>query len=87
MPICFRLLLHFARAAASRTFCTAGSRRPIRMAMMAMTTNSSMSVNPRRGRERTDMAAPRGERMRATGERGHYPVQGVRLILVMGDYD
>jgi hypothetical protein len=31
------------------------------------------------------MAAPRGERMRATVERGHYPVKGMRLILVMGD--
>src|SRR5438132_1484278 len=37
------------RLAASRTFWTAGSKRPIRMAMMAMTTNSSMRVNPRRG--------------------------------------
>src|SRR5262249_35196199 len=36
------------RLAASRTFCTAGSKRPIRMAMMAITTNSSMSVKPRR---------------------------------------
>src|SRR5437773_11937732 len=32
------------RLAASRTFCTAGKRRPIRMAMMAMTTSSSISV-------------------------------------------
>jgi hypothetical protein len=44
------------RAAASRIFCTAGSNRPIRMAMMAMTTSNSISVNadrarpPRRGR-------------------------------------
>src|SRR5262245_56305985 len=34
-PICLRLLEHLARAAAARTFCTAGSKRPIRMAMMA----------------------------------------------------
>jgi hypothetical protein len=33
------------RAAASRTFWTAGSKRPIRIAMMAITTNSSISVN------------------------------------------
>src|SRR5262249_39740590 len=40
------------RAAASRTFWTAGSRSPIKMAMMAMTTSNSISVKPhtRRGR-------------------------------------
>src|SRR4051812_38770492 len=36
------------RAAASRTFCTAGSSNPMRMAMMAMTTSNSISVKPRR---------------------------------------
>jgi hypothetical protein len=41
------LFWHFARAAASRTFCTAGSSSPIRIAMMAITTNNSMSVKPR----------------------------------------
>src|SRR6266404_3346393 len=46
------LLAHLMRAAASRTFCTAGSNRPIRMAMMAITTSSSISVKPRR----TDVA-------------------------------
>ena len=35
-------------AAASRTFWTAGSSRPIRIAMMAMTTSSSIRVNPNR---------------------------------------
>src|SRR5262245_45822956 len=35
------------RLAASRTFCTAGSSNPIRTAMMAITTRSSMSVKPR----------------------------------------
>src|SRR5690242_13988224 len=34
------------RAAASLTFCTAGSSRPMRMAMMAITTNSSIKVKP-----------------------------------------
>ena len=47
-PICFRLFVHLIRAAASRTFCTAGSNRPIRIAMMAMTTSSSISVKPER---------------------------------------
>src|SRR4051812_10287720 len=46
--ICFSLLLHLARAAASRTFWTAGTKRAIRTAMMAITTSSSISVNPRR---------------------------------------
>src|SRR5215212_8086136 len=36
------------RAAASRTFCTAGSSRPMRIAMMAITTNSSIKVKARR---------------------------------------
>src|SRR5437867_3294524 len=44
MPSCFRLLEHLIRLAASRTFCTAGKSRPIRTAIMAMTTNSSISV-------------------------------------------
>src|SRR5436305_10194138 len=50
MPICLRLLKHWMRAAASRTFCTAGTSRPIRMAMIAITTSNSMSVNARRER-------------------------------------
>src|SRR5438270_3296835 len=44
-PSCFRLFWHLARAAASRTFWTAGRSRPMRMAMMAITTNSSIRVN------------------------------------------
>src|SRR5439155_18554950 len=44
MPICFILLMHCVRAAASRTFCTAGTNRLIKMAMIAITTSSSMSV-------------------------------------------
>src|SRR4051812_46744319 len=42
---CLRLLLHFMRLAASRTFWTAGSSSPINTPMMAMTTSSSISVN------------------------------------------
>src|SRR5262245_39861722 len=45
---CFRLFWQLMRAAASRTFWTAGSNRPIRTAMIAMTTSSSISVNPMR---------------------------------------
>src|SRR5215218_9351519 len=42
--------MHLIRLAASRTFCTAGSKRPISTAMMAITTSSSISVKPRRER-------------------------------------
>src|SRR5262245_36105926 len=76
-PSCFRLLLHWTRAAASRTFCTAGKSRPMRMAMIAITTKSSISVNPRRGRSgrvvmgsfsgTRKMTEPRGGRGLGTG--------------------
>src|SRR5262245_61778764 len=45
------------RAAASRTFWTAGSSRPMRIAMMAITTSSSISVNADR-REPFGMTRP-----------------------------
>src|SRR5262249_38089590 len=45
-----RLLWLCTRMAASRTFCTAGKSRPMRMAMMAITTSSSTSVKPRHHR-------------------------------------
>src|SRR5271157_1451805 len=45
-PICFKLLVHCARRAASRADWTAGSNREIRTAMIAITTRSSMSVKP-----------------------------------------
>src|SRR3954447_9619598 len=56
-PICLRLLAHLVRAAASRTFCTAGRSRPIRIAMIAMTTNSSIRVNAGRQLDRDVMVA------------------------------
>src|SRR3954462_9456192 len=49
-PICLRLLVQLMRLAASRTFWTAGSKRPMRMAMIAITTSSSISVNATRFR-------------------------------------
>src|SRR5262249_16562380 len=58
MPICLRLLAHWVRAAASRTFCTAGKRSPMRMAMMAITTSNSMSVKARREDPRCFMVFP-----------------------------
>src|SRR5438093_11128495 len=46
--ICRRLLLHCMRAAASRTFCTAGTSRAMRMAVRALTPSSSTDVKPLR---------------------------------------
>ena len=60
-PSCLRLFWHLARAAASRTFCTAGSRMPIRMPMIAMTTSNSISVNARRA---GGVSPPRGTHRR-----------------------
>src|SRR5262249_29486849 len=50
-PICLRLFSLWVRAAASRTFWTAGTNKPIKMAMMAMTTSNSISVKARRRRQ------------------------------------
>src|SRR5438046_1713372 len=60
-PICFRLLLQLMRAAASRTFCTAGSSRPMSTAMMAITTSSSIRVNAGRNGRRTMERSPHNE--------------------------
>src|SRR5262245_27318512 len=56
-----RLLEHLARAADSRTFWTAGRSRPIRIAMIAITTRSSINVKPRYRRER-DIGTLQGNR-------------------------
>src|SRR5438477_578048 len=60
MPSCLRLLLQLMRLAASRTFWTAGSKRPIKTAMMAITTSSSIRVKPwrRLGRVRSIVSCP-----------------------------
>jgi hypothetical protein len=42
------LLLQLDRRALSRTACTAGSKSPTKVPMMAITTKSSTSVNPYR---------------------------------------
>src|SRR5688572_17379168 len=55
---CLTLFWHFMRAAASRTFCTAGRSSPIRIAMIAITTSNSISVKPRRVEGARNMAAP-----------------------------
>ena len=50
MPICLRLLEHCMRRAASRAAWTAGNNIAIRTAMIAITTNNSISVKPKRRR-------------------------------------
>jgi hypothetical protein len=40
------LFAHSIRKAAKRTFWTAGTSNPIRIAMMAITTNNSTKVKP-----------------------------------------
>src|SRR6478672_10155479 len=85
IPNCLRLFVHLLRDAASRTFWTAGSRRPIRMAMIAITTSSSIRVNARRdgsgrftghltGRDekagRAEPSGPRAERLTPVGSGG-----------------
>src|SRR6266576_319645 len=49
-PICFRLLAQLMRKARSLAFDNAGNNIAARMAMMAMTTSSSINVNPACGR-------------------------------------
>jgi hypothetical protein len=46
------LFLHVLRRAASRACWTAGNNSAIKIAMMAITTSSSISVNPKLHRER-----------------------------------
>src|SRR5262245_35320029 len=48
MPIWRRLLAQLMRSICSRTFCTAGTKRAINTAIIAMTTKSSIRVNPDR---------------------------------------
>src|SRR6516164_7928636 len=69
-PICLRLLLHCVCAAASRTFWTAGRSRPIRMAMMAITTKSSIRVKPDRSRDFVGTGSSL-RKDHAAGEAGH----------------
>src|SRR3954465_1736050 len=76
---CLRLFVHCVRRAASRAAWTAGRSKAMRMPMIAMTTNNSISVKPGRGRERLgDMEA---FFVRRIGAGGHgtlsRPVSGV----------
>src|SRR3954471_14484422 len=85
-PSCLRLFWDWVRAAASRTFWTAGSSRPMRMAMMAITTSSSISVNPRRTRrdatgEDTDMTTSKPDGKLPTLRPLHLDLHRVGLFL------
>src|ERR1700722_618211 len=63
--------MHWVRAAASRTFWTTGSSRPIRIAMMAITTSNSINVKAaRRFRERMEDCTIVAPKMRV-GEQRH----------------
>src|SRR5207253_9674922 len=75
-----RLLAQVARAAASRTFWTAGSKRPTRTAMIAITTRSSIRVNPPR-RERAMRGLRRGRSGRALGARRAAPGRGTKAAV------
>src|SRR5262245_29971645 len=65
------LLVHCARRAASRADCTAGSNRAIKTPMIAMTTSSSIRVNPPRARRflTSHPAFPDGTKEAADRER------------------
>src|SRR4051812_42609869 len=69
------LFLQVVPAAASRTFWTAGRSNPMRIAMMAMTTSSSISVKaawrPRVAEQ--DMLDLRSDRPVASGRGGGEP--------------
>src|SRR5215470_10942721 len=64
------LLAHLMRAAASRTFWTAGSNRPMSIAIMAITTNNSINVNARRVRLVMDRSGMVGGRVVWAGGEG-----------------
>src|SRR5687767_13037282 len=66
MPICLLLLTQIVRWARSLALASAGRRRLARMAMMAMTTRSSIKVKPR------------SERRVLTDSSNHNPRTGAR---------
>src|SRR5215813_5764879 len=84
-PSWCRLLLLWVRWAASRTFWTAGSSSPMRMAIMAITTNSSMSVKAERQRGDERMADLQGRKVKERKRKGTPPdersVRRQRLLL------
>src|SRR5207253_2303366 len=69
--------MHCVRAAASRTFCTAGRSRPISTAMMAMTTSSSISVKACRRDVRRRMLSSKVRGVEAAQEDHLHPVVSI----------
>src|SRR5262249_40007009 len=92
-PIWWRLFWQLARWAASRTFCTAGKSSPIRMAMMAITTRSSMRVKAVRIRFMVRLRKRRGallcfhfqREIPAAGGHGHGDEAGFGFPVQLGD--
>src|SRR5262249_48805394 len=77
------------RLAASRIFCTAGKSRPIKTAMMAITTKSSISVNACRARDLLRLTIGEDERRIiriAQFLGGAWKLEGRSLVGPMGDY-
>jgi len=74
-PICLRLFWQADRLAASRTLCTAGRSRPIRIAMIAITTNNSTKVKPLRWCLMARLLQTKG--FRGLAPEGH-PIQVLR---------
>jgi len=68
-PSCRRWLRHCVRRALSRALCTAGKSSPIRVAMIAITTKSSTSVNARRLNARGELQQARGTLRETLGGR------------------
>src|SRR5437868_4327839 len=80
-PICLRLLVHWARRAASRADCTAGSSRAIRTAIIAITTRSSIRVKPRRHPDSNRIDEPPRREMKRKGVELAAPSLGRVLLL------
>src|SRR5437660_7824854 len=80
-PICFRLLKQVVCRAFSRACANTGNRIAARIAMMAITTSSSISVKPYRDLIR--MAASSGTIARRQDEQIML-AQGARLFLPVG---
>src|SRR5687768_13497693 len=72
--------LHDMRAAASRAFWTAGSRMPIRTAMMAMTTSNSIRVKAATRRRSRKMAMGTPGKREVGMDHADYEVGSKRVV-------
>src|SRR5262249_13179173 len=78
---CLTLLVHLIRLAASRTFWTAGNSRPTSTPIIAMTTKSSISVNPLASR-RGDCETMTEASFRVTAQRRLGGLVGLRSLYI-----